>query len=165
MIDSWQSDWTRGKTGRSIHNIFPQVKLRLTDWRREDFLFFTGHGPFAHSLFRFRLKPTPFCACGKEGTPLHYITECDLTESWHITKPAANLKDLWFRRVAGNPHSRAKVRQVIKHMLKTRTSFSRTSITSVKTSSSSAYQSDKQSALSSHLLHSKPMPSSNIPRY
>ncbi|GBO19757.1 Retrovirus-related Pol polyprotein from type-1 retrotransposable element R1 [Araneus ventricosus] len=116
MLDKWQTEWTRGKTGRPIHNIHPKVKLRLTDWSREDFLFFTGHGPFAHSLHRFRLVPSPFCACGKEGTPLHYITECVLTESWHLTRPADNLKDLWFQRVAGNPLSRLKIRQAIQHM-------------------------------------------------
>ncbi|GBM54735.1 Retrovirus-related Pol polyprotein from type-1 retrotransposable element R1 [Araneus ventricosus] len=116
MLAKWQSEWTRGKTGRPIHNIHPKVKLRLTEWRREDFLFFTGHGPFAHSLHRFRLVPTPFCACGKEGTPLHYITECVLTESWHLTRPADELKDLWFQRVAANPLSRSKIRQAIQHI-------------------------------------------------
>ncbi|GBN28205.1 hypothetical protein AVEN_129303-1 [Araneus ventricosus] len=112
----WTPGNLKGPEVRRDVQFITSSQKSSSDWRREDFLFFTGHGPFAHSLYRFRLIPTPFCACGKEGTPLHYIADCDLTESWHLTKPADNLKYLWFRRVAGNPLLRSKIRQAIQHM-------------------------------------------------
>ncbi|GBN04552.1 hypothetical protein AVEN_101233-1 [Araneus ventricosus] len=71
------------------------------NWHQEDFLFFTGRGPFGEYLAIFNLCPTSYCACGKEGKPLHYVTGCQLTESWHLTKPAAHLQSNWSFRLGG----------------------------------------------------------------
>ncbi|GBN22050.1 hypothetical protein AVEN_241407-1 [Araneus ventricosus] len=116
MMDIWQKGWTDVGTGGLIHEIFPKVKQRLTDWRREDFLFFTRHGPFGQYLKRFNLKPTSYCACKKEGSPIHYVKECHSTESWQITEPAVHVQSIWPQRVASNPLSRFKKMQTIGHI-------------------------------------------------
>ncbi|GBL94403.1 hypothetical protein AVEN_7375-1 [Araneus ventricosus] len=72
----------------------PRVKQLLNPWRREYFIFFTGHGPFVALGIGpfgeywdiFGLLSTSYCACGNHVSPLHYVTECHLTESWHLWK-------------------------------------------------------------------------------
>ncbi|GBN04209.1 hypothetical protein AVEN_116352-1 [Araneus ventricosus] len=46
MLQEWQTSWKNGDTGRKIYNIMPSVSLRPTNWIREDFIFFSQHGPF-----------------------------------------------------------------------------------------------------------------------
>ncbi|GBN12947.1 hypothetical protein AVEN_170937-1 [Araneus ventricosus] len=116
MPNVWQKLWTEGETGRSTHNIIPTVSLHPANWSREDIIFFTGHGPFQSYLRRFNLSTTSICRCGLEGTPLHYATECLLTLSWHMTKPAPQHADQWFRNVAANPHSKSRLRSIIQHI-------------------------------------------------
>ncbi|GBM50216.1 hypothetical protein AVEN_134787-1 [Araneus ventricosus] len=80
-----------------------QVKQRLTSWSKEHFIFFTRHGAFGEGRFWF--LPTSYCACGKHGSPLHYVTDCDdLTESWQLWKPESHLENLWFQRVMPMPN-------------------------------------------------------------
>ncbi|GBN69699.1 hypothetical protein AVEN_192683-1 [Araneus ventricosus] len=102
MLQAWQTEWTNGTTGRIVHDVIPTVKQRLTPWKREDFLFFTGHGPFGQFRKRFRLLQSPNCACGMYGSPIHYVTECHLTSSWHLKKPAPQNETLWYKSVAAN---------------------------------------------------------------
>ncbi|GBN69206.1 hypothetical protein AVEN_197836-1 [Araneus ventricosus] len=63
--------------------------------------FFTGHGPFTSCLKRFNLASTENCPCGNtNGTPLHYATECILTATFHMTKPAQQHELISFRNIA-----------------------------------------------------------------
>ncbi|GBN82174.1 hypothetical protein AVEN_29698-1 [Araneus ventricosus] len=41
MLEEWQTLWKNGDTGRKIYNIMPSVSLRLTNWIREDVIFFS----------------------------------------------------------------------------------------------------------------------------
>ncbi|GBM65926.1 hypothetical protein AVEN_262849-1, partial [Araneus ventricosus] len=89
MMENWQSDREDEDTGRSTFNILPRVSTHPCCWKREEILFFTGHGPFPSYLKRVNLTLTANCACGStNGIPLHYATECSLTASFHVTKPA-----------------------------------------------------------------------------
>ncbi|GBL95610.1 hypothetical protein AVEN_24818-1 [Araneus ventricosus] len=78
--------------------------------------FFTGHGPFLSYLKRFNLALTANCPCANtNGTPLHYATECILTASFHMTKPAQQHELIWFRYVASNKGSRLKIQRLLHH--------------------------------------------------
>ncbi|XP_055951673.1 uncharacterized protein LOC129987758 [Argiope bruennichi] len=116
MLEKWQTEWDNGETGRLIYQLLPKATQQLTPWRREEILFFTGHGPFPTYLKRFNLADEPYCTCGEVGSPLHYATECILTTSYHLTKPSANLQQVWFSRVADNSLSRAKIRKMVQFL-------------------------------------------------
>ncbi|GBM33241.1 hypothetical protein AVEN_91639-1 [Araneus ventricosus] len=68
MLDKWQNEWTGSVTRRYIYNIIPRVKMRLELWRREEIIFFTGHGPFPTYLHRFNLISSEYCSCGGLGS-------------------------------------------------------------------------------------------------
>ncbi|GBM36132.1 hypothetical protein AVEN_179123-1 [Araneus ventricosus] len=78
MLGKWQNKWTEGITGR--------VKVRVESWRREEIIYFTGHGPFPTYNYRFNLTTSEYSSCGGIGSKLHYANECPLTESWHLKK-------------------------------------------------------------------------------
>ncbi|GBM74310.1 hypothetical protein AVEN_207232-1 [Araneus ventricosus] len=114
MTEDWQSDWEDEDTGRSTFNLLSRVSTQLCYWKREKILFFTGHGPFPSYLKRFNLATTENCLCGNtNGTPLHYATECILTASLHMTKPAQQHELIWFRNVASNKGSRLKIQRLL----------------------------------------------------
>ncbi|GBM99498.1 hypothetical protein AVEN_119777-1 [Araneus ventricosus] len=80
-------------------------------------LFLTGHGPFPSYLKRFNLASTANFPCGNtNGTLLHYATECILTVSFHMTKPAQQQDLIWFRNVASNKGSRLKFQRLFHHL-------------------------------------------------
>ncbi|GBM44988.1 hypothetical protein AVEN_225738-1 [Araneus ventricosus] len=57
---------------------------------------------------------TANCPCGSTNdTPLHYATECILTASFHMTKPAQQHELIWFRIVACNEGSRLKIQRLL----------------------------------------------------
>ncbi|XP_055936802.1 uncharacterized protein LOC129966405 [Argiope bruennichi] len=85
MLEKWQTEWDNSESGRLIYQLLPKATQQLTPWRREEILFFTGHGPFPTYLKRFNLADEPYCTCGEVGSPLHYATECILTTSYHLT--------------------------------------------------------------------------------
>ncbi|GBM14509.1 hypothetical protein AVEN_101156-1 [Araneus ventricosus] len=86
-------------------------------WVREEILFFTGHGPFPSYLKRFNLASTANCPCGNtNGTLLHYATECILTASFHMIKPAQQHELIGFRNVASNKGSRLKIQRLLHHL-------------------------------------------------
>ncbi|GBM41921.1 hypothetical protein AVEN_142899-1 [Araneus ventricosus] len=89
IMEDWQSDCEDEYTGRSTFNILQKVSTQPCYWKREEILFFTGHCPFPSYLERFNFASTSICPCGNTNdTPLHYATECILTASFHMTKPA-----------------------------------------------------------------------------
>ncbi|GBL79003.1 hypothetical protein AVEN_48961-1 [Araneus ventricosus] len=90
-LNKWQQDWDSGDTGRAIFNILSKVTLTPASWSRESILFATGHGPSYSYLYRFRLHHSDICACGEKGDPLHYVTSCHMTLSYHFTKPSAEM--------------------------------------------------------------------------
>ncbi|GBO01335.1 hypothetical protein AVEN_204450-1 [Araneus ventricosus] len=117
MMEDWQSDWEDEETGRSTFNILPRVSTQPCYWKREEILFFTAHGPFPSYLKRFSLASTANCPCGKaNGTPLYYATECILTASFHLTKPAQQYEQIWFRKVVSNKGSRLKIQRLLHHL-------------------------------------------------
>ncbi|GBN48241.1 hypothetical protein AVEN_203844-1 [Araneus ventricosus] len=60
MLEQWQTSWKNSETGRKIYNIMPSVSLRLTNWIRENVIFFSEHGPFPAYLKWFHLLPAIF---------------------------------------------------------------------------------------------------------
>ncbi|GBO31737.1 hypothetical protein AVEN_76753-1 [Araneus ventricosus] len=87
-----------------------ESRLNDATGKREEILFFTEHCPFPSYLKRFNLASIANCPCGNtNGTPLHYVTECILTASFHMTKPAQQHELIWFRNVACNKGSRLKI--------------------------------------------------------
>ncbi|GBN12785.1 hypothetical protein AVEN_175697-1 [Araneus ventricosus] len=101
----------------------PSVSLCPTNWIRQDFIFFSQHGPFPAYLKRFHLSDSDYCSCGGIGTALHYATECIYTVSWHMRKTAPNFKQEWLKRVANNLVSRHKIRGIIKFISENRDLF------------------------------------------
>ncbi|GBO13823.1 hypothetical protein AVEN_125289-1 [Araneus ventricosus] len=116
-MTDWQSDWEDEDTGRSTFNILSRVSTHPCYWKTEEILFSTGHGPFATYLKRFNLVPTANCPCGNtNGTPLHYVTECTLPASFHMTKPAQQHEPFWFCNVASSKGSRLKIQRLLHHL-------------------------------------------------
>ncbi|GBN23597.1 hypothetical protein AVEN_114172-1 [Araneus ventricosus] len=79
MMEDWQSDWEDEDTWRSSFNILPRVLTQPCYCKREEILFFTGHGPFPSYLKRYNLATTANWPCGNtNGTHSHYATDCIL---------------------------------------------------------------------------------------
>ncbi|GBO26896.1 Retrovirus-related Pol polyprotein from type-1 retrotransposable element R1, partial [Araneus ventricosus] len=91
----WQQQWDKEKYGRSTHKVIPKVSLKTYNWPRQVTHFVTEHGPFPYYLHRFGKHRDPFCACGEEGTPLHYAVHCPLTASYHFRDPGDQHLDAW----------------------------------------------------------------------
>ncbi|GBM31247.1 hypothetical protein AVEN_223445-1 [Araneus ventricosus] len=106
----WQKHWNTCQGGRwSTHKILPKVSLSPQGWPRELVQFVTEHGPFLSDLKRIERQSTDNCACGAVGNPLHYATECPLTESYHMTKPSLEHLTAWYKSVTANKGSIDKV--------------------------------------------------------
>ncbi|GBO25398.1 hypothetical protein AVEN_105200-1 [Araneus ventricosus] len=99
------------------------VSLRPTNWIREDFIFFSQHGPFPAYFKRFHLSDSDYCSCGGIRTALHYAMECIFTVSWHMRKPVPNIEQEWPKTVANNLVSRHKIRRIVKFMSENRDLF------------------------------------------
>ncbi|GBO03353.1 hypothetical protein AVEN_52153-1 [Araneus ventricosus] len=99
------------------------VSLRPTNWIREDFIFFSQHGPFPVYFKRFHLFDSDYCSCGGIGTALHYAMECIFTVPWHIRKPVPNFEQEWPKRLANNLVSRHKIRRIAKFISENRDLF------------------------------------------
>ncbi|XP_054713432.1 uncharacterized protein LOC129222894 [Uloborus diversus] len=84
LKDSWNTRWQSETTGRRVHSIFPNPSLKTRIKNRSDTLLVTGHGPFPAYLSRFKIIPSPNCACGLVGTPDHYLYSCPLTSQFHL---------------------------------------------------------------------------------
>ncbi|GBO30246.1 hypothetical protein AVEN_81606-1 [Araneus ventricosus] len=103
--------------GKSTFNILPRVLTQPCYWKREEILFFTEHGQFPSYLKTFNLASTANYPCGNtNGTPSHYATECILTASLHMTKPAQQHELIWFRNVVSNKGCRLKIQRLLRHL-------------------------------------------------
>ncbi|GBN10718.1 hypothetical protein AVEN_261933-1 [Araneus ventricosus] len=85
-----------GNTLRNIYKIIPKIHNNPTIWRCDEILFTAGRGSFPTYLNRFRLRTEDKCGCGEQGSPIHYATECPLTSSFHLKKPAPIYEDVWW---------------------------------------------------------------------
>ncbi|GBN99095.1 hypothetical protein AVEN_55999-1 [Araneus ventricosus] len=56
-------------------------------------------------------------------TALHHATECVLTVSRHMRRPAPNLEQEWLKRGANNLVSRQKIRRMVKFINENRDIF------------------------------------------
>ncbi|GBN48340.1 hypothetical protein AVEN_186523-1 [Araneus ventricosus] len=63
------------------------------------------------------MKESDCCSCGKVGEPLHYVTSCPFTASFHITKPTQDLETIWRNKVMKTKLSRIKTRNLVKFLL------------------------------------------------
>ncbi|GBO46570.1 hypothetical protein AVEN_231616-1 [Araneus ventricosus] len=110
----WQKHWNKCRNGRSTHKILPKVSLSPQGWPRELVQFVTEHGPFPSYLKWIERLITDNCACGAVGNPLHYATECPLTESFHMTKPSLEHLTAWYKSITTNKGSIDKVVKLIR---------------------------------------------------
>ncbi|GBN35160.1 hypothetical protein AVEN_243886-1 [Araneus ventricosus] len=101
----------------------PSVNLHLTNWIRQDVIFFSQHGPFPAFLKRPHLSDSDYCSCGGIGTAPHYAKERIYTVSWHARKPVPNFEKEWLKRVANNLVSRHKIRSTVKFKSENRDLF------------------------------------------
>ncbi|GBM45957.1 hypothetical protein AVEN_96900-1 [Araneus ventricosus] len=101
-MKEWQEQWDLNVVGRSTYEVLPKVSLKPAGWSRELTIFVSGHGPFPVYLKRIARYPEEIYACGKLGNPLHYATECHLTESFYLMKPAEVNRVACMRTVARN---------------------------------------------------------------
>ncbi|GBN37459.1 hypothetical protein AVEN_88086-1 [Araneus ventricosus] len=115
-MKEWQEQWDHNDVGRSTYEVLPKVSLKPEGWQRELTIFVSGHSPFLFYLKRIERHPEENCAYGKLGNPLHYATECHLTESFHFTKPAEVNRVVLMRAVAGNKLSRNKIAQLVRFL-------------------------------------------------
>ncbi|GBM31981.1 hypothetical protein AVEN_222315-1 [Araneus ventricosus] len=102
------------QAGKSITSCTQLVSVPLTEL--EDLI-------FPAYLKRLHLSDSDYCSCGGIGTALHYATECILTVSWHMRKPAPNSEQEWLKRVANNLDCRHKIRRIVKFISENRDLF------------------------------------------
>ncbi|GBL97100.1 hypothetical protein AVEN_254136-1 [Araneus ventricosus] len=69
-LSIWQDNWDNGETERSTQDIVPRVSNKPVGWKREELIFFTGHGTFPSYLHRFNLRTHDNCLCGEKGDPM-----------------------------------------------------------------------------------------------
>ncbi|GBN00716.1 hypothetical protein AVEN_105238-1 [Araneus ventricosus] len=103
--------WESLDTG--IFNILTKVTLTPASWSKESILFATGDGPFPRFLYRFRLHHSDICTCREKGDPLHYVTSCHMTLTYHFTNPSAENTQLWWKSVLSNKLSRIKIAKLV----------------------------------------------------
>ncbi|GBN66672.1 hypothetical protein AVEN_106201-1 [Araneus ventricosus] len=113
-MGTWQTHWNTCQGGRSTYKILPNVSLSPQGWPREIVQFVTEHGPFPSYLHRIERQSTDNCACGAVGNPLHYATECPLTESYQMTTPSPEHLTAWYKSVTANQGSINKVVALIR---------------------------------------------------
>ncbi|GBM06916.1 hypothetical protein AVEN_147853-1 [Araneus ventricosus] len=94
-MKEWQKQWNLNVVSRLTYEVLPKVSLKSAGCPRELTIFVSGHGPFPVYLKRIARHPKENCACGELGNPLHYATECRLTESFHFTKPVEVNRGAW----------------------------------------------------------------------
>ncbi|GBL85001.1 hypothetical protein AVEN_42247-1 [Araneus ventricosus] len=82
-------------------------------WKREDFILFSDHCPFGPYRER---KTSHQHQPEVVGDMVHLSTECILTESWHLTKPAPQYEKLWYMSVASNSQSHSRIHQIINNL-------------------------------------------------
>ncbi|GBP73996.1 Retrovirus-related Pol polyprotein from type-1 retrotransposable element R1 3 [Eumeta japonica] len=83
ILEEWQERYAEGNTGKVTKCFFPRVEqayriLKQLEMTSQIAQTLTGYGGFAHYLFRFKLKDSPYCACdpAKEQDILHALEEC-----------------------------------------------------------------------------------------
>ncbi|GBO36116.1 hypothetical protein AVEN_171812-1 [Araneus ventricosus] len=87
--------------------------IRPSNWIREDVIFFSEHGPFPAYLKSFASLTAINAIVVELARALHYATECALTVSWYMRRPATNFEQEWLTRVANNLVSRQKIRRTV----------------------------------------------------
>ncbi|GBN18355.1 hypothetical protein AVEN_268156-1 [Araneus ventricosus] len=70
MLEDRLLNYEDEDAGWSTFNILPRASTQPCYWKREEILFFSGHGPFPSYLKRFNLASTANCPCGNtNGIP------------------------------------------------------------------------------------------------
>ncbi|GBN07505.1 hypothetical protein AVEN_244882-1 [Araneus ventricosus] len=113
----WQYMWDGHKYGRSTHKVITKVGLRSHNWPSELTQFITGHGPFPFYLYLFGKHPDDNCACGKVGTPIHYVTKCRLTLPLHLKFPAVQHREAWMISVTSRRQLINKIVQLLDYII------------------------------------------------
>ncbi|GBL79760.1 hypothetical protein AVEN_18277-1 [Araneus ventricosus] len=54
------------------------------------------------------------CSCGEKGDPMHYVTKCRFTLSWHFQTPTVSLKLQWLKNILTNNSSRTRLRLLMR---------------------------------------------------
>ncbi|GBM39548.1 hypothetical protein AVEN_52906-1 [Araneus ventricosus] len=108
-LNKWQQDWDLGDTGRAIFNVLPKAALTPASWLREFILF----GPFPIYFYRFRFHHSDISTCGEKRDPIHNVTSCPMTLSYHFTKPSVENTQLLWKSVLSNKLSRINIVKLI----------------------------------------------------
>lgn len=127
-LQQWQNVWNEATTGRTLYNHCPKISQQIkstTPWVTS---FLTGHGPFLDYLHRFNKTPTDICVCDKQGTATHYLTECPLTQTWHIKKSTTTNMTLWTKSVMTNKIIQSKLKETYNWLINNTTVIVRTTL-------------------------------------
>lgn len=100
----WQTSWEEDEKGRYTYNFVKTTKEDYLLKHRNLYIFATNHGPFPAYLNTINKCPTNSCACGELGTSMHYLTDCILTQKFHIKKPPTISEEQWFDLIINTPH-------------------------------------------------------------
>lgn len=111
-IKTWQEEWNSHHNGRYTYDLLPKVYNSPPVKSAGQTAFLTNHGPFPAYLYRFAKLPSSLCACGQEGTSLHYATACPITQPFHIAKLTQNNKKLWTTHLLSNKSVIAKIQSL-----------------------------------------------------
>lgn len=113
-VKQWQFDWDYGDKGRETYDYFPKVNNNrlISDFFLAQL--YTAHGAFLEYLHKCKKADTPDCACGSEGRPILFLTECPLTQANPLAHITTENKKEWYKQVANNKHVQNKAKIVIR---------------------------------------------------
>lgn len=109
LLKSWQNEWDIAEVGRFTYHLQPKVSEKFILHHRNLYLFYTNHGPFPQYLNKIGKSPSANCICGKTGSSLHYILNCDLTSYYRIRKPQNMNLSNWSLHVLSRPFLQQKI--------------------------------------------------------
>lgn len=102
----WQLQWDEDDTGRLLYEYLPKVKRDRLFGSPAVNAFLTGHGPFLSYLERFRILNSSQCSCGEEGTAIHYLCYCPLTQELHVRPHRPGQGSIWAEQLNSKPLTR-----------------------------------------------------------
>ena len=77
----WEEEWTNTEKGAITKSFFPTIEERLKQKLQHTpnmTIILTGHGKINSYFYRFKIKESPMCICGKSSqTVEHIIYECE----------------------------------------------------------------------------------------
>lgn len=96
-------------TARYAYQLLPKVSEKTLLHHRNLYIFARNYGPFPSYLYGINKSLSELCVCGKRGTSLHYILNCEVTSTYHRRKLSTTSYSDWFNYILKKPSLLQKI--------------------------------------------------------